>query len=122
MSESTDIRKNIKTVDGDICRECIIHKIIPTRIWYESVVNPFPKLEYTDTQQLFHSHNMDITVNTYHCDNGHTWTVNISMNKCWCIIDRVQPIRSLSITNTSQINYLRNSPRVKILRHNSDNT
>lgn len=100
-----DERKRMRTTCGDICRSCVSSKTIPDKITLQSsVLKKYPQLEYTDTQKNVHVHNMDVMINTYICDKGHIWTVNVSMNKCWCVPEKIQnPI-------SSGFDYLRNSP------------
>lgn len=103
----TDERKNMKTTPGDICKVCSSLKIVPNKIILQSsILREFPQLEYTDTQKNAHVHNMDVIINTYVCNKGHTWTTNISMNKCWCI--------SVQESVHSGFGYLRNSPMVSL--------
>ena len=106
----TDERKNMKTTYGDICRSCCSLKIVPDTITLQSsILREYPRMEYTDTQKNNHIHNMNVIANTYICDRGHTWTVNVSMNKCWCVLDKIQ-----SPVNSPRFDCLRNSPMASL--------
>lgn len=91
LSEGTleiEERRNIKTVSGDFCRQCVREKKIPDYIDSTPILKRFPKVEYIDTNGDAHVHNMDILVNSYKCSNEHEWVYNISMNRCWCSADK----------------------------------
>ena len=107
-----DERKNMKTINGNICVACISNKLIPDSIMLvSSILREFPSIEYTDTQLNNHKHDMNVLVNTYQCSERHVWITNISMNKCWCIPEKINinpPI------NPPRFDYLRHSPIAKI--------
>jgi hypothetical protein len=118
--EQTDERKGMKTITGNICKKCAISKIIPTEIISTSVLKEYPTLEYTDTQKNIHIHNMNVLVHTYRCSNDHEWIVNISMNKCWCVVEKNT---YMSTTDSPRFDCLRNSPIARVSpRHKSNNT
>jgi hypothetical protein len=104
----TDERKNMKTVNGDVCRSCIMEKEIPTTITLNSSeLRVYPPVDFIDTHRFRHIHDMNVLVNTYACNRGHCWTINISMNKCWCIAEKIQS------NDSSKLNYLRSSPMAR---------
>lgn len=105
--DKTDERKNMKTVNGDVCRSCIIEKEIPNAITLQSsTIKQYPPVDFIDTNKIKHFHDMNVTINTYACDRGHRWTTNISMNKCWCIAEKIQ-------SSECKLNYLRSSPMAR---------